>query len=253
MFSQKFHKLITKTLQWLVLTNHCRYCNELIGKDETLCEECRENLPVIEGEKCKYCGAEKSRCDCKKHKMGYDGITSPFYYENSIKKCIHNLKFNDKEFLADILAQDMANAVKKDFENVNFDLLCYVPFSVHQKIKRNYNQSELLARKLSNILNLPLKNVMVKLFETDSQHKMSIQKRKGNVFGVYDIEDNADIKGKTVLLVDDVKTSGATLDDCAWILKIRGAESVYCVTAALAGTKKNNVESKGLITLTEVG
>ncbi len=195
-------------------------------------------MPVIKGERCRYCGAEKSRCDCKKHKFGYDGITAPFYYENGIKACVRRLKFGNRMFLANILAKDMAKCVKEDFDHIHFDFVCYVPFSKVQKIKRNYNQSELLAESLSKELSLPLNSVMVKCFETKAQHTMSARQRKGNVFGVYDIKSWADVTGKTILLVDDVKTSGSTLDDCASILKIRGAKEVYCATIAIANFKK---------------
>ncbi len=209
-----------------------------------LCDDCRENLPAIKEEKCKYCGVGKSRCNCKKHKSGYDGITAPFYYEAGIKRSIQLLKFNNKSFLADILAEDMANCVLSDFKDLKFDFICFVPFSISQKLKRTYNQSELLAESLSKKLNIPLKPVLLKLFDTRSQHDMGIKYRKGNVFGIYDIKENVEIKGKTVLLVDDVKTSGATLDDCAWILKIRGAEKVYCVTAALTVFKNKDEKTK---------
>lgn len=243
MIFDKIKHFITDTIPWLFLTRHCRYCNKLMDKDEDLCEECRKNLPVISGEKCKFCGAGKDRCDCKHHKMGYDGITSPFYYEGGIKECIRLLKFNGKDFMAHTLAEDMARSVRSDFADVKFDFICFIPFSRAQKIRRNYNQSELLAIELSKLLNISLENVLIKLFETDVQHDMSIRRRNGNVFGIYDVKNGVDVKGKTVLLVDDVKTSGATLDECAWILKIRGAEKVYCVTAALTG-KKNKKENK---------
>ncbi len=230
-------------ITWLFFTKRCRYCNKIIGKNEILCEECRESLPIIKDERCKYCGCEKSRCDCKKHKMGYDGITAPFYYEDGAKKSVHMLKFNNKIFMANILAEDMAKSVKNDFADVNFDFITFVPFTISQSLKRNYNQSELLAEQLSKKLNIPLKRALVKLFDTKTQHKMKTTFRKGNVFGVFDVKENIDVKGKTILLVDDVKTSGSTLDECAWILKIRGAEKVYCVTATIVATKKEDKEN----------
>lgn len=229
--------IIKRTLSWMIFTNHCPYCEELISKDEVLCKECSVNLPAVTGEKCKCCGAGKDRCNCRKHKLGFDGITSPYYYEDSIKKSIHYLKFNGRYFIAHTLAQDMAKSVREDFENIHFDFISFVPYSISQKLRRSYNQSELLAESLSKGLNIPLNRVMVKLFNTNTQHKMSVGRRKGNVFGVYDVKEDVDVKGKTVLLVDDVKTSGATLDDCAWALKTRGADKVYCVVAALAGVK----------------
>lgn len=225
------------TVLWLLFTTHCKYCNTLIEKGE-ICADCSKALPEIKGERCKYCGAEKERCRCKKHRMGYDGITSPFYYEGGIKKGIGRLKFNGKENIAYTLATAMASSVKNDFGDVSFDFICFVPFTPMQKIRRNYNQSELLAEHLSQILKIPLKKVLIKLFETDSQHNQNLRNRSGNVFGVYDIKENADVKYKTVLLVDDIKTTGATLNECAWLLKIRGAKEVYCVTAALTGNDK---------------
>lgn len=233
-------KFIKDTVLWLFLTEHCRYCNSLIEIGEGVCADCRENLPVVSGDKCSFCGAGKDRCGCKKHRLGYNGITAPFYYEGGIKEGIRQLKFNGKEHIAYFLAEDMTRAVKSDFTEVQFDFICFVPFTAAQKIRRNYNQSELLAEHLAKMLNIPLKKALVKLFETDTQHSMNVCNRKGNVFGVYDVKDGVDIKGKTVLLVDDIKTTGSTLDECAWILKIRGAKTVYCVTAALTGKNKNN-------------
>lgn len=233
-------KHIKNTVLWLFLTEHCKYCNSLIDKGEEICSDCRKALPVIDGERCRFCGAGKERCGCKKHRMGYDGITSPFYYEGGIKEGIQKLKFNGKEHIAHTLAEDMAKSVKSDFADVQFDFICFVPFTSMQKIRRNYNQSELLAEHLSKFLNIPLKRILIKLFETDTQHNKNIRNRKGNVFGVYEVKDGADVKDKTILLVDDIKTTGATLDECAWILKIRGAKAVYCVTAALTGKNKDN-------------
>ena len=142
--------------------------------------------------------------------------------------------------LADILAEKMAECVKTDFKDIEFDFICYIPFTTSQKIQRKYNQSELLAEKLSKKLNIPLSNIMVKLFDTNSQHKMNLKYRAGNVFGVYDVKEKVDVTGKTILLVDDVRTTGATLNDCARILKIRGAEKVYCTVAVVAGAKPKN-------------
>lgn len=236
-------KSIKDTLLWMAFTNRCYYCNKVIGENDFLCEDCRENLPVIGQEKCKYCGAEKSRCNCKKHKMGYDGISAPFYYEKSIQESIKLLKFSGKEFMAEHLSKDMAESVKEDLKDIDFDFICYVPFSKLNKLTRKYNQSELLAKHLSKELQIPLNSVLVKLFENENQRNLNMMERIGNVFGVYDVKENADVKDKIILLVDDVKTTGATLDNCAWILKIRGAKSVYCTTVAISSFKKAEKQS----------
>ena len=223
---------------WLLLGKRCPYCNTLIIKNEDLCDDCKENLPRIKGEKCKFCGAGKDKCACKKHHMNFDGITAPFYYEKGVKQGVKFLKFNNKSHLAYTFSKDMAECVKEDFNDIKFDFICYVPFSPLQITERSYNQSQLLAEELSKTLNIPIKNALVKLFDVKTQHDMAIMQRKGNVHGIYDVKDGFDVKGKTILLVDDIMTTGETLNNCALILKIRGAEKVYCTTAALTIRKK---------------
>ncbi len=230
-----FEKL-KKNLSWSVFCNHCGYCGKTIEKNKEICDACRDNLPHIVDEKCKLCGAEKSRCNCRKHKNEYDGITAPFYYEDKIAKCICDFKFYGYDFYGKTLAQDMAESVKNDFKGVKFDLMCFVPFTKCQQRDREYNQSEILAKYLSEKINIPLRDALVKIVDNQAQHHLDAVHRRGNVFGVYDVRDHID--GKTILVVDDIKTTGATLDSCARILKIHGAEKVYCVTVALAGIKK---------------
>ncbi len=228
---------IKNIILWLFFTDKCTYCGKLLSCGETLCENCKDNLPRIVGERCKFCGVAKERCKCNKHRMRYDGVTAPFYYEGSVADGIARLKFGGKDYMAYYFAKDMAQSVKDNFSNVNFDCITFVPVAGLQKRHRDYNQSELLSAELGKVLHLPVKNVMVKLYDNNIQHEASQNRRKGNVLGVYDVKDNANVKGKTILLVDDIKTTGATLNECAKILKIRGAEKVYCVTAAMTGKK----------------
>ena len=223
----------------MFFTKRCAYCNKVINREDDVCEECRENIPIIKEEKCKYCGVEKICCGCKNHKMGYDGITAPFYYEKNIRESIRLLKFNGKEFIAKQLSDDMEQTIKTDFEGIDFHMICYVPFSKGNKLTRKYNPSELLAKHLSKKLGIPLEAALVKLYENENQRNLNMSERIGNVFGVYDVAENINIKDKVILLVDDVKTTGATLNNCAWILKIRGAKSVYCATVAITPTKKD--------------
>lgn len=233
-------KTAAEQLLSAVLTKQCRFCGKVIEPERELCCDCEATVSFISGERCNFCGAEKKRCTCKNHRMRYDGITAPFYYEDCAQTALLRLKFGNKEFVAHTLAQDMADAVRESFCGIHFDLIAFVPFSRQQIMTRHYNQSELLAYSLSHFLKIPVKNIMVKLFDTEVQHTLGGRERTGNVIGVYDIKPKAVLDGLTVLLVDDIKTTGATLNECARILKLRGAEKVYCVTAALAAKKKDH-------------
>lgn len=225
-------------ISYLIFGNHCKYCGELINFGEMLCSECKNDLPKISGEKCKFCGAGKDRCDCKKAKMRYDGICAPFYYEKTIETAIRKYKFADKVYISKVLAEDLAETVKSDFADVSFDFIDFIPFSDNQSKKRKYNPAGEIAKELSEILGIPVYNVLTKPFETGTQHSSGAVYRQGNVAGAYDVIANADVKGKTVLLVDDIKTTGSTLNECARVLKIAGAEKVYCAVAALTATEK---------------
>ena len=225
---------------WLFHTNKCTYCGRLLKYGEILCESCKEHLPRIIGERCRFCGADKNRCKCNKHRMRFDGVTAPFYYEEGIRIGISRLKFGGKDFLAKHFAIDMAQSVNEDFKGVKFDYITFVPLSSFQKQNRVYNQSEVLATELGKVLDLPVEAVLEKIFDNKTQHYASQNRRNGNVFGVYEVLKNVDVTDKTILLVDDIKTTGATLNECAKILKIRGANKVYGVTVAMTGKDKPN-------------
>ena len=235
---------IKDDILWLTFTSKCTYCGKLLESGEELCGNCKEP-PRIIGERCRFCGTGKDRCKCSKHSMRFDGVTAPFYYEDGIETGILRLKLCGKPFLANHFAKDMAESVCKDFKSVRFDYITFVPLTPFQKQNRAYNQSEVLANELGKRLNLPVKTVLEKLFENDTQHRASQNRRIGNVLGVYDVVENADVKDKIILLVDDIKTTGATLNECAKILKIRGAHKVYVVTVAMTGKYKlNSLEYK---------
>ena len=235
---------IKDTILWLIFTNKCTYCGKRLKYGETLCENCKEP-PRISGERCRFCGTGKDRCKCNKHKMRFDGVTAPFYYEEGIETGISRLKFSGKDFLANRFAKEMAQSVYEDFKGVKFDYITFVPLSSFQKQNRVYNQSEVLATELGKVLNLPVKSVLEKIFDNKTQHHASQNRRNGNVLGVYEILKNVDVTDKTILLVDDIKTTGATLNECAKILKIRGAHKVYGVTVAMTGKyKPDSLEDK---------
>lgn len=217
----------------ILFTKRCKYCGDIIVPEAEICDNCSDNLPVISESICVLCGHSKADCKCKKHKNEYRAVAAPFYYDGGIKKAIHRFKFDSREYVGDTLAVDMAETVIREYSGIMFDFITFVPFSKAEKKSREYNQSELLANKLSKSLDIPAADVLLKLYETPSQHTLKQKERKGNVFGVYDVKPESSVSGKTVLLVDDIKTTGATLSECAKMLKLAGADTVYCVCAAI--------------------
>ena len=238
----KYIQQLSLLLRCSFIPNKCPVCNKIKAFDDqsVVCEKCLDKLKSVSDNSCLKCGAGVDRCKCKKHHVEYDGLVAPFYYEDIAIKIVSLFKYRYMTFFASFFAKEMAKKVKGKYENITFDYIAYIPFSSMQKRKRNYNQSELLAEELSKILNIPQSPLIIKLYNNKSQHYMKNQNRKGNVAGVYQIDVSVDLTGKKILLVDDIKTTGATLNECARELKLYGAEEVYCVTALITNKKKKS-------------
>lgn len=219
----------------LIYPQRCRYCKRVIDIRCELCRNCENTLQRIEGEICKLCGKRISDCDCGKKKHFYKYICAPFYYEGAASRAIWNLKFNGKTELSKTLAEDMAEAFDRYYAGYDFDVCTFVPTAKAEFKKRGYNQAELLSREFCRIKGLECEELLVKNFSTKSQHKLSGVERSGNLLGAIDLNENVDLENKRVLLIDDVKTTGSTLNECAKILLIGGAAEVFCLTVAVTG------------------
>ncbi len=225
------------------IPDRCRICGEVVEIDNELCVECM-SPPEISLPLCKFCGANVNECNCKKHKNEYKQVIAPYYYRNSIVRGIHNFKENNMPFLADSYAADMAECFKKNYDDIAFDCITFVPCRPFKYRIRGFNQSELLADKLSLILNIPVKNLLNKIAYSGVQHHKTARERRVDIFGVFDVDDEfkTQLEDKTILLIDDVKTTGSTLNECAKMLKIYGAKAVYALTFAI--TNNDNYSKK---------
>ena len=155
-----------------------------------------------------------------------------------MQKAMYAYKFARKEHISKFFAQRMAISVKCCFSDVDFDIVTFVPTSLRRKMKRGFNQSEVLAKGVSKILNVKFaNNLLIYKNVNDVQHHLGFEQRFENVKGKFLPNKKVSLNGKTVLLVDDIKTTGATLDECAKQLLILGADKVYCVTGLM--TVKN--------------
>lgn len=227
----------------ILFTNRCRLCGEVIEFDEVYCAECL-NVKKIQEPLCEYCGCSKSDCTCKKHKNEFKQIVAPYYFEECISRAVHNFKENDMPFLGVELSKDMYDVVMKNYDDINFDFVTFVPFRHFHQSKRGYNQSEILASNIAENLNIPCIEVLKKVRNTGVQHKKNEKQRKADIFGAFDVYDKykTELFGKTILLVDDVKTTGSTLNECSKMLRIYSASAVYCVSAAVTKRDKKKLK-----------
>jgi len=222
-----------------IFPNRCAYCGARVPDDSLVCDDCAANLPRIEGPVCPKCGRGKKDCDCKDRENYYDGIAAPFYFEGAVRKGIHTFKFRNYTPGAREFAREIYKTVGKRFEGVEFDFITEVPVTEKSRRTRGYNQCILIAEELSEISGIPYEQgVLKKIYETDAQHGLPAFLRRGNLAGVFDVTEPEKVKGKTVLICDDISTSGETLNECSKMLWLYGAKQIYCVSVALTKAKK---------------
>ena len=234
----------------VLFPNKCLGCGEILNEGEFLCEYCHAMIERTAKDKlCLKCGLPKKKCDCSKYIFRFDRTVAPFYYNGIAKRIMYRFKFRHKEYASLFFAQQMALCVKQNYSDIEFSAVTYVPMLKRSELKRGYNQSKLLARDLAVILNLPLSEDLLGVKpKKHTQHKLPLSKRFENVKNKYFC--NYSVQGKKILLVDDIKTTGATLDECAKQLLRSGADRVYCVTGLITNTKdakkKNPIQKSGL-------
>jgi len=199
-----------------------------------LCPTCRASLSPVIPPFCVRCGQPLdlgTLCsECEGRELRIDGIRSPFHFEGALRQAILCFKYRGLKALAAPLAQLMAEYLAQN--PLPADVLVAVPLHPRRLRERGYNQSLLLASELGRLCSLPLvEGHLVRLHHTPPQTRTrSAQQRQDNVARAFSC--CGDFEGRSVLLIDDVCTSGATLDSCAVALKAANAATVWGLTMA---------------------
>ena len=199
------------------------------------CSSCQAELPRARPPRCPVCWQPQRQGDacgrCREGRPAFQGARSPYLYQGVAREAVHALKYNYLSALAQPMAQLMARYVEE--EAIEADLLVAVPLYGRRQRLRGYNQSALLARELSRLCGLPLAGRgLARRRNTPPQARSAdAEARKRNVTDAF-IADRRWVEGKRVLLIDDVMTTGATLDACARALRQAGAASVWALTFA---------------------
>ena len=206
------------------------------GKEGSLiCSSCLSALPPVAPPICPRCGKPQPSgilcASCVSWQAEIDGIRSPFRFDGVMRQAIYQLKYRNIRALAKPLAQLMCDYLVTN--PLPVDVLVPVPLHRKRMRERGYNQSGLLARELGKFMDLlVVADCLVRQRHALPQARTSnVEERQSNVAGAFACRDNR-LKDKQVLLIDDVSTSGATLDACAGVLKAAGAASVWGLTLA---------------------
>ena len=210
----------------LLFPRKCPFCQRLVEGNALLCPDCQRTLPWLTEK-----AAERSPEFLKL-------CISPLRYKGPVAESIHRYKFSGRRNYAAAYGALMAQCVL-DHPDVTFDLLSWAPLSRKRLRRRGYDQARLLAQAVGERLNVPVTPVLVKRRDIPAQSGLSEQAaRRANVLGAYELLPGAQVAGSSILLADDVITSGATLSECARVLLTAGAAQVCAVTLAQAGQSR---------------
>ena len=220
----------------LVFPKHCPCCDDITENNEPICEECLEELLKCRlNDACKKCGRPKQECVCKKRVFLFEGVTAPFKYEDVAAEGVLNIKKKRSIENAEFFCNYMVESIEKNYSSIDFDIVTNVPIFKKDERKRGFNHSKMLAKCIARKIKVEYVDTLKQIIKRKSQHELSAADRIKNVKGIYKI--NADVEGKKILLVDDIKTTGASLNECAHELLISGAEGVWCICAAITCKK----------------
>jgi ComF family protein len=244
MIDTKSAETSVKKILDFIFPPNCIICSEIdhSSRYPFLCSRCISDFKPILTPLCTICGSPFFSSDTERHtclaclnsKPRFDGSRSAGIYEGTLEKALKAFKYGRARQLAKPLADFILSRSESFIDEIHFDLVVPVPTGPRKLKERGFNQALLIARLISKKLghHLNFEN-LYKSRETTPQVEFQINERRKNVQGSFAVRDSSVFENKSVLLIDDVFTTGSTLNECARVLKKEGkASEVYCLTAA---------------------
>lgn len=218
----------------------CGFCEDITGNYKFICDKCIDKQMHYE-DKCFLCGnityLKNNICkECLKKKIYYDRLIFCNEYEGTIQDKIVAYKFYGKKYLYHFFTELLYERLKAEVA----DIIIPVPISKRRMNERGYNQAAIIAKKLSVLLDIKYnKNTLVKIKDTKRQSNLSKEERYKNIINSFKLADIYDIANKSVILIDDVFTTGVTANECSKELRRGGAYKITVATIAVARHSQN--------------
>jgi competence protein ComFC len=233
--------LVRKSLSDLIFPPFCPLCEqELTHREHLVCEDCFEAIHTIEGYMCRKCGApieqhRKTCLYCKGKKYHFNKVRAFGIYAPPLSEMVHLLKYERKTHLSHRLGIFLANLYIADSDLSTSSAIIPVPLHSTKMRERGYNQSQLLAQQVAEISRTELlSGVVIRKKPTRSQTALKHSEREANLKNAFSVVYPNQLAGKSVTIVDDVLTSGTTINEMAKTILDAGAERVYGLVLARA-------------------
>ena len=238
-----------KNLRQTVWQNYCRLCNTAICEDdEYFCSGCWQNIQFcIVDSYCLRCGKELSvfgrlpdGCPaCWHENFDFDSIVCAGVYREPLRSLIIKFKLSDRTYLLKPLLNLAQDAISRPVFPEPVDFVVPVPLHWRRRFQRGFNQSALIAKNLK-LGKARFNTDLVRIRYTQQQTELTVAARRKNVEDAFAVREGHNFEGRNICLIDDVKTTGATLNECAKVLKEAGANKVFAFVLAVAGQKEFN-------------
>ncbi len=226
----------------------CKICEKPIreSKGYSICEDCFKAIELIEHPYCIKCGKPLLLTDffkqnreilcleCKRKKYSFEFSRSIGIYNKVLKKCIHLFKYYGEKKLAIPLGKLMVDYLLQNVEFIKkVELIIPVPLHNNDLKKRGFNQSVLLGKAIGDYFSVPVREkVLIKKKLTPFQVNLSKKEREKNILSAFSVEKPEEIEGKNILILDDVFTTGSTVEECAKELMKARANNIIVLTLA---------------------
>ena len=210
-------------IKTLIFPERCPYCGCTVEPERIACDSCLETIK----EKHKAIKGGAGGCRC----------VSTFAYGGKVRRMILRMKYRNRTQYIPQIAVIMADDIRGAYDCSVFDAITFVPMHKKDLNERGYNQSELLAKALSKELSLPCLDTLEKVKHTPKQHNLTLSQRRKNLIGAFKVRDKEAVKGKNLLIVDDIVTSGSTLEFCCKALNKAKPGIICCATIAAASNR----------------
>lgn len=224
---------LKKWLYTLLFPHKCFLCGRVLPDEGWQCDDC--TLPVVRaGSLCPRCGQPLVECVCAVLSPAFIGALAPLYYVDGVRRGIFRFKYNGRSYYAAFLGAQIYEAVMREWSGIAFDCVSYVPMHAKKRRSRGYCPAELLAREVARHMQLPVQDEMI-CHTGNKQAQMTqkgMQARLENAGRSFAPLPEGKLAGERVLLIDDVLTTGATVQACAQLLLALGAGEVWVATAA---------------------
>ncbi len=228
---------IVDVILGLIYPERCVFCDRVIWQtDDFVCPGCKGSLSLVKEPYCMKCGkqidkeAQELCGDCERKQHYFDRGFTLCCYNDPVRESMYRLKYKNRQRYALYYGRKISEVLGERVKELKAEALIPIPLHEDRYRKRGYNQAELLAGEVGRIMNIPVRtDILKRVKNTQAQKTQDAEARRANLKNAFQICAN-DVKLSTAILIDDIYTTGSTVDEAARALKEAGVDQVYVVT-----------------------